>query len=579
MIYLLQSEKEAFEIKPRLHQDGVNSQRHLQWMSMDSTIKNLHRVLLTASRYSRNGRISLELKEIASTLSKRKRATKRTETSGKMTIVLNCQNECSFTNLDTILDGISKSIHKSNPIIIATSKVEIFRYMLQSKLKHLPHLNLVKVGQSDSFKMIYKTICNHISTDTLFISRSLTKFPSETSLRKIESMMSSSAGIRQNLIIGTVSTEDQNLWDAGCYRTKMLLYQYRITKGHDENLDNINNLDCDYLHGAFAIHKTTFQQYLRTNYFGMAFSNDPMFRAPDSFFTKNIFYLDLFNHLKSKSCTVKLILDVTFPQMGNSLQKLTREETRPFLVKNQLNTFISDELHYNFQCDQVNINGAGYLQMQNVGMFIPKCAIDELDALLLFISKILDQQKYEYELDSGSVVGQTKLSATLPWERDHDLMIKPKYFKHFAAFNNTFLSNGYVQKARFTELDKCIANNSFECGYMGIRSKTWRIELVGQSILGSNMYNNKRRWSLLPTIGQMGEQWVKVPANPGSYCRSHYGLDVLKHQQHWADVGGINAWMEYDKVGHWIDCKRPGHHSCCNNFLADGNLIFRDVWL
>eukprot|EP00111_Clytia_hemisphaerica_P024347 TCONS_00071841-protein len=314
LINLLQSENQPLEVKPPLHHKDINHELQLERMAMDKNIKSLHRDLITASRYSRDERISLALKDIVSSFFRINQAMKTTENlPGEMTIVLNCQNECSFTNLNDILDGISKSIHKNNPIVIATSKVEIFRYILESKLKHLPHLNLVKVGQSDSFKMIYKTICNHVSTDTLFITRSLTKFPSETSLRKIESMMLSDVEFHQNLIIGASVTDHQNIWDTGCYRTKMLLYQYRITKGHDESFGQSNMLHCDYLLGAFAIHKKTFQKYLRTNYLGIAFSNEPMFRAPDSFFTKNIFYLDLFNYLKSKLYTVKLMLDITFP--------------------------------------------------------------------------------------------------------------------------------------------------------------------------------------------------------------------------------------------------------------------------
>ena len=423
----------------------------------------------------------------------------------------------------------------------------------------------------------------------------------------------------------TTTTTTTTIWETGCYKTRMLLYQYRIIKGYDE-IHPLNSLiTCDYITSPFLARKKVIKQYLDNRYLEIAVSELPVFRDPDAFFTSDVFYMDLFNHLQTRHRSVKVALSVvtitkeSFTLKGGGVY-VTRDQVQPFMVKNQLSRYIAQDenpdnkykennVEFNFACGDVNINGGAYLMKTSDGIFIPKCAIDELNTLLLFSTRIFDDHGFRYELDSGSVVGQTKLSATLPWERDHDLVYKPEYFRSLAKLNDTvFKPAGYTQHERFEKLTQCLANHNMECGYMGIRSKTWRIELVGQANIGSEMYAlelsetaesmnemytiTKARQSSSPaaslsagramrksTRGQVGGQWVSTPPSPGLYTRSKYGLDVLKHQQHWADVGGINSWMSYDRVGKWIDCKRPGHHSCSNNFLADGNLIFTDVWL
>ena len=512
---------------------------------------------------------------------------------GRMTFVFNCQNECIFTKLDDILKNISKTRYRNHPIIVATSNTLIFNKILSPRMKDLPFLRVLSLGQSRSFKDIYKVIMKNIETKVIFLTRKLSHFPKTADLTEISVPVFNEAADAA----GTSSISDDQLrvWNSGCFKTKTLLYQYRMVSGYD-HIDENGIMRCDYLSGAFIIKKTAFRRYLDNAYFGMTSSSEPMFHKPDMFFSSNIFYLDLFYYLQLNQYVVisssKIIL-----QQGQqtAISDLDRQQYQPFLVKNKLSRMLlstdagEGSKDLNYKCEDVNIYGGSYLMQTKNGMFIPKCAIDELNTLLLHSTKIFDNFDYQYELDSGSVVGQTKLSATLPWERDHDLMVKPRHLRHLVNFNKTlFVSHGYVQKPNFTNFDMCLAAKTFECGYIGVRSKIWRIELVGQSILGSDIYRTeenpdhpkliKSRIFAEPTKGEVGKQWVYTVTNPGLYSRSKYGLDLLKHQQHWADVGGINSWAEY-KAGKWMDCQKPGHHACCNNFLADGNIIFKEIWI
>ena len=590
--------------------------------------RNIYQVtkhLMISQRYSR-GHVTEKIESVTESLILAVSSFSAPQEDGyngkdeRFTFLINCQHECVFNKLESVLKTIQQSQKlKNNPILIATSRTKIFKQILKKHVEKLPALEFIDVTEIDSYRMIYKKMFGKVSTDMVFFTRLLTKLPTYLFTEKHIKLLTSKS---LDVLGSAITTNDKKLWDTGCYKTRMLLYQYRITKGYDELDPNQGTVRCEYIAGPFLARSKVIKRYLNNRYIGIAVADVPMFRAPDSFFTKEVFYLDLFNHLQSSSRIVKVsILDtatIRTPSSSNlssrqhqlidPVRQLTREQIRPFMVKNQLSRYISSvsdsgtAVEYTFKCGEVNINGGAYLMMTNNGMFIPKCAIDELNELLLFSTRIFDKYGFTYELDSGSVVGQTKLSATLPWERDHDLVFKPEYFRHLAKLNDTFINKaGYTLHAKFDELDLCIANNSMECGYVGIRSKTWRIELVGQSVIGSNMYRTIKnklytnaRKSLdsrsstiekiqktnhqATTRGQVGGQWLSVPPNPGLYTRSKYGLDVLRHQQHWADVGGINSWMAYNKAGKWMKCKRVGHHSCSNNFLADGNLIFYDVW-
>jgi hypothetical protein len=512
----------------------------------------------------------------------------------RMTFVFNCQNECVFMKLDGILENISKTNYRNHPIVVATSNALIFEKILKPRRKSLPFLRILRLDQSKSLKDIYKVIIKSIKTKVIFLTRNLNFFAKTTNLKEISSLVFNddvdAAGT------SSISEGKTRVWDPGCFKTKTLLYQYKMVNGYD-HISEDGILRCDYLTGPFIIRKSVLRRYLDKAYFEVTTSSDPMFHSPDMFFTSEIFYIDLFHYLQQNQYSVISSTNIALQKSyTDSIGNLRRRQYQSFLVKNQLNRVLlslnqggKGIRDLNYKCDDVNIHGGSYLMLTKNGMFIPKCAIDELNALLLHSTNIFDKFNYQYELDSGSVVGQTKLSATLPWERDHDLMFKPRYFRHLVTFNETlFVTHGYVQKPNFTNFDTCLAAETFECGYIGVRSKTWRIELVGQTILGSDIYRTqenpddpkliKSRIFVEPTKGEVGEQWVYTATNPGLYSRSKYGLDLLKHQQHWADVGGINSWHEYE-AGKWMDCQRPGHHACCNNFLSDGNIIFKHIWI
>ena len=106
----------------------------------------------------------------------------------RVTLLINCQSECTFTELETFLQIIksregSHGNHspdepsKSSPILIATSKVEILKRIFKKHMADLSLLRLVEVSVSDSFKNIYKKMLQKVTTDLVFFARSLSHLP------------------------------------------------------------------------------------------------------------------------------------------------------------------------------------------------------------------------------------------------------------------------------------------------------------------------------------------------------------------------------------------------------------------
>ena len=124
--------------------------------------------------------------------------------------------------------------------------------------------------------------------------------------------------------------------------------------------------------------------------------------------------------------------------------------------------------------------------------------------------------------------------------------------------------------------------------HVGVHSTHWRLELFTSHMLTNDIYKTNRfqycayMLGVTPlkgnkSLSRLGKYWVVTASNPGAYSRARYGVSILQHVQHWADLGELNSWGEY-KAGKWGTCKRSGFHGCADVFIADGNIQFREVW-
>ena len=123
------------------------------------------------------------------------------------------------------------------------------------------------------------------------------------------------------------------------------------------------------------------------------------------------------------------------------------------------------------------------------------------------------------------------------------------------------------------------SNNYYDkgAGYFKIAFKNFEIEILGQR---GNLSLNQTIIDVksIPTKIQISKDlWVRSHANPGLYVRGRYGHSILKHVQSWRSIPSRmnkNGDMSYSLAGQggWMDCEKPGHHSCLDLHDIDGNL-------
>lgn len=378
-------------------------------------------------------------------------------------------------------------------------------------------------------------------------------------------------------LVGTTVVDKQGNWKLGCYLKKILWFQYRIYEGYDLKPNNQKDgyLDCDYIAGAFAIRKDILKDFLK---------------IPKKLSAN---YANLFNYMTGKNMVIRLCVNCV------SLQQTATEKLFPynragfvdFLVENKLSKFIPpDNKSLELDCPQAKMS---CWPIKGKGILISKCCIKELDDLLINTLKELDSRNWFYNLIAGTMIGSTKLEQTLPWELDHDFGLASDKMLPLKSLSGYFNKKyGY----RFTyelygKFPKCVKTKEYICGWIGIRSKNWRMEIPGRGTLyndinrigadvtqGTKYLNSRVKTNC--TISLMSGYWVKTAASPGNYLRLKYGKNFLKHVKHiYSNKLSHDSNYLERKIFRWVDCQLPGYHACNAEFPVDGNLGYRDVWV
>ena len=107
--------------------------------------------------------------------------------------------------------------------------------------------------------------------------------------------------------------------------------------------------------------------------------------------------------------------------------------------------------------------------------------------------------------------------------------------------------------------------------------KNFEIEVLGQK-------GNLSLSTSIPGVSTMATKiqiaknlWVKAHLNPGRSVRGRYGKSILRHVQSWRSLpSGMDkdSYISYSEAGQggWMECGRPGHHTCLDLHPEDGNL-------
>lgn len=119
-----------------------------------------------------------------------------------------------------------------------------------------------------------------------------------------------------------------------------------------------------------------------------------------------------------------------------------------------------------------------------------------------------------------------------------------------------------------------------ECGYLIVHDTARR---VNGELYGSNEFTFLPRYSyfkngtenatLIPFVGRH----IRGPYNPCHISRGEYGPHYLKHAEHWR-ILQQDGWENY-KYNGYKPCHWPGFHGCLNQYLIDGDLQFKDLYV
>ena len=439
------------------------------------------------------------------------------------------------------------------------------------------HTDLVKniyTTTPDTLQRSLTTLVKNISIEVVILTHST--FLDLSDLSKIRKLVTPVLSRKADLV-GSTIVDKQGKWKLGCYLKKVLWFQYRIYEGYDLKPGNKEDgyLDCDYIAGAFAIRKDILTEFL----------------ASRKKLSPN--YAHLFSFMTAKNMVIKLCVSCVSSQQTNAetLFPYNRVAFTDFLVTNKLSKFIPpDNNALELDCSKAKLS---CWPIKGKGILISKCCIKELDDLLINTLKECDLKRWYYTLMAGTLIDSTKLEQTVPWELDHDFHLEANkllLLKNLSRHFRTKYGYSFVYQLDGV-FPKCVKSKGYVCGWIGIKSNNWRMEVPGYSTLYSDInrfgadvtqttsYRNSRV-KTNATLSLMSGYWSKSVSSPGNFIRMKYGTNCLKHVKHiYSNKLSHDSNYLNRKVFKWETCSHPGYHACNSELPVDGNLGYREVWV
>ena len=526
------------------------------------------------------------------------------------TIIFNTLNE--ITDVDALIENLSENIHAEWAqtakllVTLTSDNAKLFSSKLKKLKDRLPSFSWLVVPQPANDKLLttLKYITLHTSTRYLLFTRRIRKMDPKLDLSSfLRPLLKRTADI----IAGTVVLTNGQ-WESGCYQTKLIWSQLTVNSGYDNHRTK-GLVQCDVTDSPFAISRNSALSILSI------LEDKKKNPKLGNFPTGYPIYLQFFHVARlSHDFVVKTHLATVFhiddeidkekvkqkenspPPKDNLLSRMTRAQWKAFISRNEIsdiwtssggNTNGNGLHHFEFTKQEANIEKCG----AKSNMLRPRVCMRNLHKLLIDSYRLFDKLGYQYSTEDGSALGATKLHDTLPWEADHDFAFRTQNITDLIRHRSDFLKFGYKLAAIINK--PCMKGEKIKgwsCGYVGVNGFSWRLELWGQFILNGDYYQPdtvrpqfKNQFPLTRLLGEkstrirISDHWSQTFNNPGYYSRGRYGVDCLRHAQHWG-VSGITSYGLYRTSTHFAACPNDGHHLCLNQYLADGNIQFQRPW-
>ena len=191
----------------------------------------------------------------------------------------------------------------------------------------------------------------------------------------------------------------------------------------------------------------------------------------------------------------------------------------------------------------------------------PDCLYNLLDAII-YVMGLCKEYEIVCELEEGTLLGVMKFNHILPWERDADISFLSSEFHKIEKLKNKITKRGIkmniVSKSTYE-------NGEHTGGVVYVYAYGWTIEMYGKTKL--------MKRNIPYTLVNLGNHWLFAPENPGLYARNRYGIEVYRHAEHWRAQKAEHGFKPYAS-GKFPECTKPAHHSCLDQFHADGDIQF-----
>uniref|UniRef100_A0A7M5UZ79 Uncharacterized protein n=1 Tax=Clytia hemisphaerica TaxID=252671 RepID=A0A7M5UZ79_9CNID len=547
---------------------------------LDLFLKQLSR----AQRFERNEELSDAIGKMVTRLSRINGGYQiQHDPRDNITVIFNAVNE--VTDLKVLLEDIKNkpnwTVSTHIQLGLTRSIFDKHSSMIKDIQHILPNFNTT-ILESKSLVQSLRDLVAKSSTQFVLLTKGIRRFDQNFDMRKfLKPLVKKTCDV----ISGSVIYPDGR-WSSGCYQSKLIWSQYKSVFGFDVCYKH-QLLRCDYFDGPFAMDRNVLLDYLTSRV---------TTKCADDLVYPEILYVMNNQNKIMKSHPASIFYKTDWVDFHD----LTRAHLLDFAIRNEISEFYlpaingtQTHLEFNYIESKVKCNLRATQLRQ-------RACMRDLHFMLVNTYKLFDKLGYQYTNEDGSGLAAAKLHDTIPWDLDQDFAFRASNLTHIVQHESEWRKLGMSFSL---ELNKpCVKNMShvkkdnliMGCGYIGIGNKNWRMELWGSYILLGDFYQpwkiparavakeqeplRSSRIKGHDTKVRLDDHWAQNRPNPGYYVRGRYGVDMLRHANHWLYGGASGSYGIYKTGSRFVACSNPGFHGCMDQYLADGNIQFQRPW-
>ncbi|KAF6021131.1 hypothetical protein EB796_020560 [Bugula neritina] len=402
--------------------------------------------------------------------------------------------------------------------------------------KRQVHKILSKFIKAES--SIWRNLTDRVQTKYVYIGRNVIKF---TWFDRLERLVREIGNLEASVVSGAYRTLVSGVWSNGCDQSVLYNYQLVYRAGYMKSRQEC--LMCHHVRGPFVAKASLFKKIpLKAD-----------MSATSSF---AVWFLKL----KKLSLLAASCPDVMSFVTDEASQPTEKEQWLGVASALQVERIrLPNKKLLKFGCKEAKT----FCDAKDVvGRSMSFCCKDELTNGISFIMEKCRNEGMVCQLNAGTNLGAVKFADIVPWDNDADILIHPDNVTAFNTLDQYFIDHGY-------------SLNQLAKGYKRLSTRHWTIEVFADPLQTPAAYN------VTPTFVQLHGIYLEATISPGLFARNMYGVEIYQHVQHSSQnkqhLQTNNIWSYYSyATKRFTKCPIPGHHSCLDRFLPDGNFLFKE---